>query len=134
VKAGWAEPCVFLNPAGQGREGPLARKESEMGCRILYDEEEGMACLYDSTVGQAFGPVFYDDLIGEAREDAHEIAGKFLEYLKPTDPRWPDEQELRNKYNDFIAEYESDTSKELFRKAKNMTFDELLDEVNHASS
>lgn len=29
-----------------------------MGLRILYDEAESIACMYDSVTGWAFGPVF----------------------------------------------------------------------------
>lgn len=37
-----------------------------MGCRIINDRNQGIACLYCSTSGWAFGPTFEDEF--EAQE------------------------------------------------------------------
>ncbi len=58
-----------------------------MGVHILTDNEEGVSCLYCSTSGWAFGPVFYSD------EDPQE----FLDWLGDEDPRRFKDQELENK-------------------------------------
>jgi hypothetical protein len=56
-----------------------------MGVRILRDKD-GDSCLYCSTTGNAFGPIFYD---GEEPEE-------FLEWLK-IDPRKLTNKELEDK-------------------------------------
>lgn len=54
-----------------------------MGVRILSDSNEGMACLYCSTSGVVFGPLFH----GEGSHDADECAEAFLRWLDTT-PKW----------------------------------------------
>ncbi|MCC6381788.1 MAG: hypothetical protein IT304_04725 [Dehalococcoidia bacterium] len=46
-----------------------------MGVRILHDTDRGLACLYDSTSGVAFGPVFEEHEDGRT---AFEMAERFL--------------------------------------------------------
>jgi hypothetical protein len=67
-----------------------------MGCRTLYDPENG-ACFYCSTTGVAFGPVMSN----------HEEADLFLEKFFPgnDDPRHYDQRELMDKYADFTTNY-----------------------------
>jgi len=72
---------------------------------ILYDEEEGMACLYCPDSGWVYGPVFYDDLV-EDGDDAQQVAGQFLEFCKPIDPRSYGLKELIRQYNQFLEVYE----------------------------
>ena len=57
-----------------------------MGVKILTDKDEGISCLYCSTSGWAFGPIFYED------EDPQD----FLDWLKE-DPRHFTDKVLENK-------------------------------------
>lgn len=45
-----------------------------MSVRIAWDPEEGVACLYDSVTGVAFGQVFDGD-------ESYEDAERFLDFL-----------------------------------------------------
>ena len=75
-----------------------------MGCRILHDEENGMACLYCSTGGEAFGPVFR----GEGDADAAEVAELFLTHVREgwngMDPRALDSRTLEEATRTFWIE------------------------------
>lgn len=73
-----------------------------MGVRIIEATGEGDsrgACLYCSTTMWAFGPIF---------EDA-DTAQAFLDWIKPTDPRVMNDNELELKYLDFLAFREKET-------------------------
>ena len=70
-----------------------------MGCRILYDVQQNMACMYSSNTDFAFGPVSY----GEGSLDAVELLEKFIKWL-PGDPREYKDYELESKWGDFIIE------------------------------
>jgi hypothetical protein len=56
-----------------------------MGVRILHDQNQDKACLYDSTTGEAFGPVMDDTDPSEVHD--------FLELLDD-DPRTITQDEL----------------------------------------
>jgi len=53
-----------------------------MGVRILHDQKDKRACLYDSVTGLAFGPTFCDG----NRRDAAEKAEDYLEWLREKGP------------------------------------------------
>ena len=65
-----------------------------MGVRILYDDSSykslGQACLYCSTAGWAFGPVFMDGGRDLGHRDGRERAQAFLAWLDTYTPQ-PDD-------------------------------------------
>lgn len=69
-----------------------------MGCRILYDSQSDLACLYCSTTDVAFGPVFYKS----DEQDADERAEAFIAWLK-TDPRKLTDAELSAAYGKWTV-------------------------------
>jgi hypothetical protein len=64
-----------------------------MGVRILQDKDSDKCCLYCSTSGWAFGPIFYSG----------DEAVKFLDWF-PGDPRSLSDQELINKVSEFKSQ------------------------------
>ncbi len=70
-----------------------------MGCRILYDGRNDIACLYCSTSDVAFGPVFCDS----DEHDADERAEAFVRWL-PLDPRQYDEPDLMARYGAWLVQ------------------------------
>lgn len=60
-----------------------------MGCRILHDQKEDIACLYCSTSGVAFGPLFHDWSSGTMElHDAEERAESFLRWIASEAAPW----------------------------------------------
>jgi hypothetical protein len=58
-----------------------------MGCRILFDADQKLACLYCSTTDVAFGPIFYEGpAVGEPT--AQERATAFLRWLESPACPW----------------------------------------------
>ena len=73
-----------------------------MGVRILENQREGMAVLYDSVSETAFGPIFRDwDPDGQSMTAfAGEVAEAFLSYLSE-DARTYDAAVLMDEYGHF---------------------------------
>lgn len=57
-----------------------------MGCRILYDREENLACMYCSVVDLAFGPVFYGSQ--DLHMDAEEQLQAFFRWIDSSACPW----------------------------------------------
>ena len=75
-----------------------------MSVRIVHDEEQGLAVLYQSATDVSFGPVFYAE--GGAGYSALQLAEKFVEWASLRDNRlWmlKTDQEIMDKYHDFLA-------------------------------
>ena len=73
-----------------------------MSVRILHDEEQGLANLWQSETDVAFGPVFYADHGYEALQ----LAEKFIEWARLRDSQtwlFKTDQELMDKYSAFQA-------------------------------
>ena len=58
------------------------------------------ACLYCSTSGWAFGPLFR----GDSRHDAAERAEAFLRWIPPLNPRRMSDDELTRAYRAWLAQ------------------------------
>jgi hypothetical protein len=54
-----------------------------MGVRVLYDVDQGMACIYDSVTGTPFGLIFHTT----EEADADDRAEAFLAWLQENDGR-----------------------------------------------
>lgn len=78
-----------------------------MSVRILHDDEQGLANLYQSETDVAFGPVFYADQAAGARGyTALQLAEKFIEWARLRDSKtwlFKTDQELIDKYSAFQA-------------------------------
>ena len=78
-----------------------------MSVRILHDEEQGLANLWQSETDVAFGPVFYADHSAGARGyTALQLAEKFVEWAGLRDSKtwlFKTDQELMEKYSAFRA-------------------------------
>jgi hypothetical protein len=82
-----------------------------MAVRILYDEKEEQAALYDSVTGWAFGPVFDDsanvrDDYDPPIVDARDLAERFLAHLAEIgwrDARRLEPETLNGAYNRWRA-------------------------------
>lgn len=73
-----------------------------MSVRIVHDEEQGLANLYQSETDVAFGPVFYAE--GGSGYSALQIAEKFVEWANLRNTRlwlFRPEQDLMDKYHEF---------------------------------
>lgn len=73
-----------------------------MSVRIIHDEEQGLANLYQSETDVAFGPVFYAE--GGSGYSALQIAEKFVEWANLRNTRlwlFRPEQDLMDKYHEF---------------------------------
>jgi hypothetical protein len=61
-----------------------------MSTRIMCDQENGVAALYNSVTETAFGPLFHDYNDDEVDITAEDVAGMFLKWFAKnyeTDPR-----------------------------------------------
>ena len=70
-----------------------------MGVRVLFNEEENIACLYDSVTMWAFGPVFCS---GNDEIPANERIATFANWLSD-DPRTYGDQALETKYAEYLV-------------------------------
>lgn len=70
-----------------------------MGCRVIYDESQSIACLYCSVSDVVFGPIIYGER--SKGKTAEEVAYEFIEATKPMDPRSLGAEELLEDYAEW---------------------------------
>lgn len=74
-----------------------------MSVRIIHDEEQGLACLYQSETDVAFGPVFYADSGGGY--SGLQLAEKFVKWADLRNSRlwlFRKDEEIFDKYHEFM--------------------------------
>lgn len=72
-----------------------------MGVREIIDNDQHVACMFDSTTGQAFGPLFESaDVPGLALD---EQVRAFIAWMQPDDVRKCGELRLREEHAAFVA-------------------------------
>jgi hypothetical protein len=76
-----------------------------MSVRIISDQYDDMAVLYDSVTETAFGMIVRSTDEGDI--GATEVAEKFLDWLE-CDARERRSDQIREDYNAFLAEIERD--------------------------
>lgn len=71
-----------------------------MGVRTIYDRDQGIACMFDSVTGTAFGPVFSDYSVRDL--DAYDQIASFHKFVEPNDARQFSDNALRDLYRQWV--------------------------------